>query len=93
MPTAPTAVRAAARYLAPPVGDEGVAQLIEQLVLASPETAARNAHLLATAHAQHADEVAAGSRVGDALDAPNVERTATNLAPEADRAPIGAPRA
>jgi Cof subfamily protein (haloacid dehalogenase superfamily) len=42
MPTAPTAVRAAARYVAPPLEDEGVAQLIEALVLAGP-AAARNA--------------------------------------------------
>ena len=51
MPTAPDPVRAAARYVAPPVAEEGAAQLIEQLVLASPETAARNADALARAHA------------------------------------------
>ena len=34
MPTAPAAVRAVARYVAPPVADEGVAAMIEQLVLA-----------------------------------------------------------
>ncbi|HEY3162794.1 MAG TPA: Cof-type HAD-IIB family hydrolase [Candidatus Limnocylindrales bacterium] len=50
MSTAPDPVRAAARYLAPPVEAEGVAQLIEQLVLVSPETAARNADALAAAH-------------------------------------------
>ncbi len=47
---APTAVRAAARYLAPPLTEEGAAQMIERLVLASPETAARNAAGLAAAH-------------------------------------------
>jgi Cof subfamily protein (haloacid dehalogenase superfamily) len=36
MPSAPLAVRAVARYVAPPVAEEGVADLIEQLVLASP---------------------------------------------------------
>lgn len=36
MPSAPTEVRAAARYVAPPLEDEGAAQLIEQLVLAEP---------------------------------------------------------
>jgi Cof subfamily protein (haloacid dehalogenase superfamily) len=36
MPSAPAEVRAVARYDAPPVADEGVATLIEQLVLASP---------------------------------------------------------
>ena len=50
MPSAPAAVRAAARYLAPPLAEEGVAQLIEQLVLVSPESAARNADALAAAH-------------------------------------------
>ena len=46
MPHAPAAVRAAGRYLAPPLAEEGVAQLIEQLVLATirgplPRAAAR----------------------------------------------------
>ena len=36
MPTAPLPVRAAARYVAPPLEAEGVAQMIEQLVLAAP---------------------------------------------------------
>ena len=34
MPSAPAAVRAIARYVAPPLEDEGAAQIIEQLVLA-----------------------------------------------------------
>jgi Cof subfamily protein (haloacid dehalogenase superfamily) len=50
MATAPAAVRAAARYIAPPVAEEGAAQVIEQLVLVSPEAAARNAGALADAH-------------------------------------------
>ena len=50
MRSAPASVRAAARYVAPPVDEEGAAQMIEQLVLASPETAARNADRLAAAH-------------------------------------------
>jgi len=50
MATAPAAVRAAARYIAPPVADEGAAQVIEQLVLVSPEEAAQNAGALADAH-------------------------------------------
>jgi Cof subfamily protein (haloacid dehalogenase superfamily) len=41
MPTAPARVRAVARYIAPPLADEGVAALIEQLVLASPADALR----------------------------------------------------
>jgi Cof subfamily protein (haloacid dehalogenase superfamily) len=58
MPHAPEPVRAAARYLAPPVADEGVAQLIEELVLASPEAAARSSARLAR-EAQAAAELAA----------------------------------
>ncbi len=37
MPTAPAGVRAVARYVAPPVGEEGVAALIESLVLAAAD--------------------------------------------------------
>jgi Cof subfamily protein (haloacid dehalogenase superfamily) len=33
MPSAPPAVQAAARYVAPPVGDEGAAQMIERIAL------------------------------------------------------------
>jgi hypothetical protein len=36
MPSAPAEVRAVARYVAPPLEDEGAAQIIEQLVLAPP---------------------------------------------------------
>jgi len=36
MATAPDGVKAVARYVAPPVSDEGVATMIESLVLASP---------------------------------------------------------
>lgn len=35
MPSAPSAVRAVARYVAPPVGEEGVAQMIERLAFDS----------------------------------------------------------
>ena len=41
MPSAPAGVKAVARYVAPPVSDEGVATMIEALVLASP----RDAHI------------------------------------------------
>jgi Cof subfamily protein (haloacid dehalogenase superfamily) len=51
MASAPDPVRAAARYVAKPVDEEGTAQLIEELVLVSPEVAARNAERLAAAHA------------------------------------------
>jgi Cof subfamily protein (haloacid dehalogenase superfamily) len=47
MPTAPLQVRAVARYLAPPVADEGVAAMIEALVLTDPDRARRAAERLA----------------------------------------------
>jgi Cof subfamily protein (haloacid dehalogenase superfamily) len=47
MPDAPLPVRAAARYVAAPIGEAGAAQLIEQLVLAAPADAARAAARLA----------------------------------------------
>jgi hypothetical protein len=39
MPTAPAEVLAVARYVAPPLGEEGVARMIEALVLGSPAAA------------------------------------------------------
>ncbi len=57
MPTAPAAVRAVARYLAPPVGEEGVAALIESLVLSDP-SAAREASRRLSAEAATARAVA-----------------------------------
>jgi hydroxymethylpyrimidine pyrophosphatase-like HAD family hydrolase len=47
MASAPPEVRLAARYIAPPIEEEGSAQLIEQLILASPRDAAVNAERLA----------------------------------------------
>lgn len=47
MPTAPAGVQAVARYIAPPLEDEGVAVLIEQLVLARPSDALRASRRLA----------------------------------------------
>lgn len=47
MPTAPRPVQAIARYIAPGVAEEGVARMIEALVLASPEDARRAADRLA----------------------------------------------
>lgn len=60
MPSAPAPVREAARYLAPPVREEGVATLIEQLVLAGPGDAALAADRLA-AEAARAPVSAAGT--------------------------------
>jgi hydroxymethylpyrimidine pyrophosphatase-like HAD family hydrolase len=39
MPTAPAGVQAVARYIAPPLEDEGAGQMIEALALASPDEA------------------------------------------------------
>ncbi len=47
MPSAPPEVRAAARYVAPPLNDDGAAALIEQLVLAAPSDAVAAARRLA----------------------------------------------
>jgi hydroxymethylpyrimidine pyrophosphatase-like HAD family hydrolase len=52
MPTAPTEVLAVARYIAPPLAEEGVARMIEALVLARPKAAR-------TAAARLAEEAAA----------------------------------
>jgi Cof subfamily protein (haloacid dehalogenase superfamily) len=47
MPTAPLAVRWVARYVAPPVGEEGAAAMIEALVLADAAVARRTSERLA----------------------------------------------
>ena len=49
MPTAPAEVRAAARYVARPLEDDGAARMIEDLVLMSPNEVRANARRLATA--------------------------------------------
>ena len=50
MPTAPAGVKAVARYLAPAVADEGVADMIERLVLVvEPEARAASRQLAASA--------------------------------------------
>jgi Cof subfamily protein (haloacid dehalogenase superfamily) len=62
MASAPPAVRLAARYVAGPVDEDGAAALIEALVLAPPEEAARNAARLAAdalAIRQHLRDAAA----------------------------------
>jgi Cof subfamily protein (haloacid dehalogenase superfamily) len=58
MPHAPQPVQAGARYLAPPLAEEGVARLIEELVLAGPE-AARRASMRLAAEARAAADLAA----------------------------------
>jgi hypothetical protein len=47
MPTAPAEVQAAARYIAPPLAEEGVARMIEALVLAPASDASAAADRLA----------------------------------------------
>ncbi len=61
MSTAPGVVRAAARYIAPPVEEDGVASLIEALILAPAGEVARNAGRLADAAAEAATPVGAGT--------------------------------
>ncbi|HET9521997.1 MAG TPA: Cof-type HAD-IIB family hydrolase [Candidatus Limnocylindrales bacterium] len=58
MPHAPAPVRAAGRYVAPPLAEEGAAQLIEQLALAEPDAAARASARLAAAAAADRSVVA-----------------------------------
>jgi Cof subfamily protein (haloacid dehalogenase superfamily) len=49
MPTAPAGVRAVARYIAPPLAEEGAAAMIEALVLSSPRAAEAATRRLAAA--------------------------------------------
>jgi Cof subfamily protein (haloacid dehalogenase superfamily) len=59
MPTAPSEVRAVARYIAPSLTEEGVARMIKDLVLASPTKArAASERLAATAVEQGAGAAA-----------------------------------
>jgi hypothetical protein len=60
MPTAPAEVKAVARYLAPPLAEEGAARMIEALVLASPSAARAASAKLARA-AVEARSVADGA--------------------------------
>ena len=66
MPTAPGAVLAAARYIAPPLAEEGVARMIEALVLASPADARLASERLAAA-ASAALAAARDSEAGECL--------------------------
>ena len=61
MPSAPDGVQAVARYIALPLEAEGAAQLIEQLVLASPADAARVAAALAAEHDPEPRRASTGS--------------------------------
>lgn len=80
MPSAPAEVRRTARYVAPPLDDEGAARLLEDLVLAEPSAAARNmarwlddgARARAAAEAELA--AAAGSAQGQPAAGPGASR-------------------
>jgi Cof subfamily protein (haloacid dehalogenase superfamily) len=62
MPSAPKPVQAVARYIAPPLAEEGVARMIEALVLASPAAARAASARMAEA----ADAVRAGIQDAEA---------------------------
>ena len=53
MPSAPDGVRAVARYIAPPLEDEGVGRMIEALVLATPADALAASRRLAAEALEH----------------------------------------
>jgi hypothetical protein len=60
MPSAPDAVQAVARYIAPPLAEEGVARMIEALVLTRPAAAlAASRRMAAAADAARAGVVSA----------------------------------
>jgi Cof subfamily protein (haloacid dehalogenase superfamily) len=85
MPSAAEPVRAAARYIAPSLAEEGAAQLIERLVLAGPASAARHANVLAAEH-----DALFAARAGDASDAANDEAATRPGHGERASTPIGA---
>ncbi len=64
MPTAPVEVLAAARYVARPLGEEGVARMIEALVLGSPTEARRAMARFASEAAARRAELASARAVG-----------------------------
>ena len=84
MPTAPREVRAIARYVAPPLADEGAAEMIEALVLSEPRRARRASEALAAA-AREALEPADATEVAARRRATAAE--ATDATP-ADESPM-----
>ncbi len=75
MPSAPAAVQAVARYIAPPLGDEGVARMIEALVLARPAVAlAASGRMADEADAARARR--AQTETAAAVDAPSAKAAA-----------------
>jgi Cof subfamily protein (haloacid dehalogenase superfamily) len=67
MPHAPAPVRAVARYIAPPLAEEGAAQLIDQLVLGDAGSTMRASERLA----DEADAIAAAQSAGAAVEPAN----------------------
>lgn len=66
MPSAPAAVQAVARYIAPPLAEEGVARMIEALVLARPAAArAASRRMAKEAEAARAGFVTTGEAAGE----------------------------
>ena len=86
MPDAPLPVRAAGRYVAPPLGDDGAAQLIEQLVLADPADAARASERLA----EEARDVRVAAGLSDGVTSAASDRGVAAPATAADRLPATA---
>ena len=97
MPSAPAEVQAVARYIAPPLADEGVARMIEALVLARPAAALAASRRMAeeadglrqgTARGTDAPDGAAGAAASAALDNADARRTrpeATGATPRSRR--------
>jgi hydroxymethylpyrimidine pyrophosphatase-like HAD family hydrolase len=81
MPSAPTAVVAAARYLAPPIEDDGAAQVIEELALAGGR------HAVAAAE-RYADQAARARAGALPLEPPELAADAREAAdlPDAEAA-------
>lgn len=73
MPSAPDAVQAVARYIAPPLAEEGVARMIEALVLTPPATA----RAVARRMAEEAAAVRSGTGSAEAA-ADTTERVAVD---------------
>jgi Cof subfamily protein (haloacid dehalogenase superfamily) len=77
MPSAPDAVQAVARYIAPPLAEEGVARMIEALVLARPAAAlAASRRMAEAADASRAGVASATTAADETAAAATSVRTA-----------------
>jgi hypothetical protein len=77
MPSAPAEVQAVARYIAPPLGEEGVARMIEWLVLARPAAARAASKRLAEEAEEARSDAARVSEAGVAAERAATGRDAT----------------